>query len=160
MKTFYDFTATDIEGNQVSMSRYKGMKVLVVNVASECGNTPQYIVLQELYEKYGPVKFTIVGFPANNFGKQEPGSNQEIKKFCTSNYHVTFPMMSKISVAGDDIDPIYTWLTSKSENGVLDAPVTWNFQKFMIDEEGHLVGFVNPDTNPDTKVIMDWLNSN
>ncbi len=157
-KTFYDFSATDIDGKPVSMSQYKGMKVLVVNVASECGNTPQYAQLQELYEKYGPEKFTIVGFPANNFGHQEPGSNTEIKQFCTSTYHVTFPMMSKISVTGDDIDPLYKWLTTKSENGVLDAPVTWNFQKFMIDESGHLVGTVKPKVSPDTPEIMDWIN--
>ena len=157
-KTFYDFSANDIDGKPVSMSQYKGMKVLVVNVASECGNTPQYTKLQELYMKYGPEKFTIIGFPANNFGKQEPGTNPEIKNFCTSTYSITFPMMSKISVKGKDIDPLYTWLTKKSENGVLDAPVTWNFQKFMIDEQGHVVGFVDPDTDPDTKVIMDWLN--
>jgi glutathione peroxidase len=157
-KSFYDFTATDIDGKLVSLSQYKGMKVLVVNVASECGNTPQYAKLQELYKKYGPKKFTILGFPANNFGQQEPGSNADIKHFCTANYNVTFPMMSKISVKGKDIDPLYTWLTTKSQNGVLDAPVTWNFQKFMIDEEGHVVGSVEPSIDPDTKVILDWIN--
>ena len=157
-KTFYDFSATDIDGKPVSMSQFKGKKVLVVNTASECSNTPQYAKLEEMYKQYGPDKFTIVGFPANNFGKQEPGSNEEIKHFCSSNYQVTFPMMSKISVKGKDIDPLYTWLTKKSENGVLDAPVTWNFQKFMIDEQGHVVGFVEPDVFPDTKVIMDWIN--
>ena len=156
-KNFYDFSAADIDGHMVSMGQFKGKKVLVVNVASECGNTPQYTKLQELYEKYGGEKFTIIGFPANNFGAQEPGSNAEIKQFCTSNYHVTFPMMAKISVTGDDIDPLYTWLTTKSENGVLDAPVTWNFQKFMIDENGHLVGSVKPKTSPDTKEIVDWI---
>ncbi len=156
-KSFYDFSATDIDGHKVSLSQYKGKKVLVVNVASECGNTPQYAKLQELYEKYGGEKFTIVGFPANNFGEQEPGSNAEIKKFCTGQYHVTFPMMAKISVKGDDIDPLYAWLTTKSENGVLDAPVTWNFQKFMIDENGHVVGSVKPKTSPDTEEIMDWI---
>lgn len=156
-KSFYDFSATDIDGKLVNMSQFKGMKVLVVNVASECGNTPQYAKLQELYRTYGPEKFTIIGFPANNFGKQEPGSNAEIKQFCDTHFHVSFPMMAKISVKGGDIDPLYKWLTRKSENGVLDAPVTWNFQKFMIDENGHMVGSVEPDTDPDTKVIMDWL---
>ena len=156
-KSFYDFSATDIEGNPVSMSQFKGMKVLVVNVASECGNTPQYKELQEMYEKYGAEKFTIIGFPANNFGEQEPGSNAEIKQFCTGHYHITFPIMSKISVTGDDMDPLYTWLTKKSENGVLDAPVTWNFQKFMIDENGQVVGSVKPKTNPNTKEILDWI---
>ncbi len=156
-KSFYDFSATDIDGHNVSMSKFKGKKVLVVNVASECGNTPQYTQLQELYEKYGDEKFTIVGFPANNFGAQEPGSNAEIKSFCMVKYHVTFPMMAKISVKGDDMDPLYKWLTTKSENGVLDAPVTWNFQKFMIDENGHVVGSVIPKTSPDTKEILDWI---
>ncbi len=156
-KSFYDFTATDIDGKQVSMSQYKGKKVLVVNVASECGNTPQYTQLQEMYEKYGPEHFTIVAFPANNFGEQEPGSNTQIKTFCTSHYHVTFPIMSKISVKGNDMDPLYHWLTSKKENGKINAPVTWNFQKFMIDENGHVVGTVDPDTNPDTDVILKWI---
>ena len=142
-KTFFDFKARDIDGNIVSMDAFKGKKILVVNVASECGNTPQYENLQRMYEKYGGEHFTIIGFPANNFGAQEPGSNEEIKKFCSTNYHVTFPMMSKISVKGEDMDPIYQWLTQKSQNGVLDADVTWNFQKFMIDENGKLVGTVN-----------------
>ncbi|HZV67931.1 MAG TPA: glutathione peroxidase [Saprospiraceae bacterium] len=159
-KTFYDFTATNIDGEKVSMSQYKGKKVLVVNVASECGNTPQYAKLEELYDKYGSEKFAIIAFPANNFGEQEPGSNAQIKQFCTEHFHVTFPMMSKISVTGDDIDPLYAWLTTKSENGVLDAPVTWNFQKFMIDENGHVVGSVKPKTNPDTKEILDWIEEN
>ena len=156
-KTFYDFNAKDIDGKPVSMSQYKGKKVLVVNVASECGNTPQYTKLQEMYVKYGPEKFTIVGFPANNFGKQEPGSNEEIKHFCTSTYHVTFPMMSKISVTGEDMDPLYKWLTTESENGLFDAPVTWNFQKFMIDERGNVVGWVKPKTSPDTKEVLDGI---
>lgn len=157
-KTFFDFTAKDIDGREVKMSQYKGKKILVVNVASECGNTPQYTELQEMYEEYGPDKFVIIGFPANNFGEQEPGSNEEIKTFCDSHYHVTFPMMSKISVTGDDIDPIYKWLTTKSENGMEDAPVTWNFQKFMINEDGHWAGTVKPKVSPKTKAIIDWIN--
>ncbi|HJW29103.1 MAG TPA: glutathione peroxidase [Saprospiraceae bacterium] len=156
-RTFYDFSAMDIDGHLVPMSTFKGKKVLVVNVASECGNTPQYAKLEELYEKYGPDNFVIVGFPANNFGAQEPGSNADIKKFCTSTYHVTFPMMAKISVTGDDIDPLYKWLTTQAENGILDAPVTWNFQKFMIDETGHLVGFVKPKIQPDSEEVLDWI---
>ena len=156
-KTFFDFTTTDIDGKEVKLSQYKGKKILVVNVASECSNTPQYEELQQLYDKYGPDKFVIIGFPANNFGEQEPGSDAEIKQFCSYHYHVTFPMMSKISVTGDDIDPIYKWLTTKSENGMEDAPVTWNFQKFMINEDGHWAGTVKPKVSPKTKTIIDWI---
>lgn len=156
-KSFHDFSAIDIDGQEVSMSQYKGKKILVVNVASECGNTPQYTKLQMLYEQYGPDDFVVIGFPANNFGMQEPGTNEEIKQFCAVNFQVTFPMMSKISVQGEDIHPIYQWLTTQAENGVMDAPVTWNFQKFMINEEGRLIGFVRPKTEPDTPEILDWL---
>jgi len=156
-KTFFDFTAKDIDGNEVKLSQYKGKKILVVNTASECSNTPQYEELQALWKKYGPDHFVILGFPANNFGEQEPGTDAEIKQFCTSHYQVTFPMMSKISVAGADMDPIYKWLTMKAENGKQDAPVTWNFQKFMIDENGHWVGTVKPKTKPDSKEIMAWI---
>jgi glutathione peroxidase len=155
--SFYDFTTKDIDGKELKMSDFKGKKVLVVNVASKCGNTPQYETLEQLYQKYGTDKFVIVGFPANNFRAQEPGTNAEIKEFCSSKYHVTFPMMSKISVKGDDMDPIYKWLTTKSENGVMDAPVTWNFQKFMIDEKGKLVGMVEPQVDPDCDKIIKWL---
>ena len=156
-KTFHDFTAKDIDGNALKMSAFKGKKVLVVNVASECGNTPQYETLESMYKKYGSEKFVVIGFPANNFGAQEPGTNAEIKTFCSSKYQVTFPMMSKISVKGDDIDPLYTWLTSKSENGVMDAPVTWNFQKFMINEDGSLEGMVKPSVDPDCDKIIEWI---
>lgn len=154
---FHAFTARDIDGNELKMSDLKGKKVLVVNVASRCGNTPQYESLENLYNKYGSEKFVIIGFPANNFRGQEPGTNEEIKQFCSSTYHVTFPLMSKISVKGADMDPIYQWLTRKSENGVMDAPVTWNFQKFMIDENGKLAGMVDPNTPPDCQKIIKWL---
>ncbi|MDR2755326.1 MAG: glutathione peroxidase [Planctomycetaceae bacterium] len=156
-KTLYDFTVRDIDGNDFPLSRFKGKKVLVVNVASKCGLTPQYKNLQELYEKYGGEKFVIVGFPANNFGKQEPGTDTEIKEFCTSNYHVTFPMMSKISVTGEDIHPLYQWLTQKENNRRKDVPVTWNFQKFLIDENGNWVDFVPPREKPDNEKILNWL---
>ncbi len=156
-KTFHDFAAADIDGNTLNMSTFKGKKVLVVNVASECGNTPQYEKLQSMQRKYGSDRFVVIAFPANNFGEQEPGSNQDIKSFCTTHYHVTFPMMSKISVVGDDMDPIYKWLTSKSENGVMDAPVTWNFQKFMINEDGSLEGMVKPSVDPDCDKIIKWI---
>ncbi len=156
-KSFYDFSAKTIDGKTFSFSSLKGKKVLVVNTASKCGHTPQYKDLQALYETYGSKGFIIIGFPANNFLSQEPGSNAEIQKFCTENYGVTFPMMEKISVKGTDMDPIYKWLTSKDENGVMDAPVTWNFQKFMIDENGKLIGMVPPKDNPNCDKIVSWI---
>ncbi len=156
-KSFYYITTTTIDGQKFDLSSLKGKKVLVVNTASKCGNTPQYAQLEELYKKYGPDKFTIIAFPANNFLHQEPGDNAQIKNFCTTNYNVTFPLMSKISVKGSDIDPIYKWLTTKEENGVMDAPIKWNFQKFMIDEKGNLVGVVEPGTSPMTDKIVSWI---
>ena len=129
----------------------------MVNTASKCGLTPQYALLQKLYDTYKDQNFVIIGFPANNFNSQEPGSNSEIKEFCTKNYGVTFPMMSKISVKGDDMDPLYKWLTSKSQNGIVDAEVQWNFQKFMINEQGQLVGFVTPKEKPDSEKIINWI---
>jgi len=159
-KSFYDFTVKDIDGNPYKLSELKGKKILVVNTASKCGNTPQYADLEKLYQTYGSKNFVIIGFPANNFGGQEPGSNDEIKNFCQVNYGVTFPMMSKISVKGGDIDPLYKWLTSKDLNGVMDSDVTWNFQKYMIDENGKLVGMVDPKVKPDTEKILNWINKN
>lgn len=156
-KSFYDFTVQTIDGKDFSLSELKGKKVLVVNVASKCGLTPQYEQLQELYETYGGDTFTIIGFPANNFMGQEPGTNEEIESFCRLNYGVTFPMMAKISVVGEDKAPLYKWLTEKSENGKEDAEVTWNFQKFMIDEDGNWVGMVPPKTNPKAEEIISWI---
>ena len=156
-KTMHAFTTTSIEGEKVTLSDFKGKKVMVVNTASKCGLTPQYRDLQALYAKYGGDKFEIIGFPANNFLKQEPGTDAEIKEFCTKNYGVSFPMMHKISVKGDDIDPIYTWLTRKEHNGVDNAPVKWNFQKFLIDENGKWVGMVSPSDKPNKKSIIDWI---
>jgi len=157
-KSFHDFKTKTIDGKEFNLSSLKGKKVLVVNTASKCGLTPQYKDLQALYETYSSKGFVIIGFPANNFLSQEPGSNSEIRQFCTDNYNVTFPMMEKISVKGKDMDPIYKWLTSKDENGVMDAPVTWNFQKFMIDENGKLVGMVSPKDSPKSDKIVDWIN--
>lgn len=157
IKTLYDFKTTTIDGDPFDLSSLKGKKVLIVNTASKCGFTPQYKALESLYERFKDQNFVIIGFPANNFGSQEPGTNSEIKEFCTKNYGVTFPMMSKISVKGNDMDPIYQWLTSKSENGVLDAPVKWNFQKFMIDENGHVVSVVMSAEKPDSEKILDWI---
>ena len=147
-KSFYDFTVKTFDGEDISLSTFKGKKVLVVNVASKCGFTPQYAKLEELYEKYGKDNFVIIGFPANNFLSQEPGSNEEIKDFCTLNYGVTFPMMAKISVKGKDIAPLYKWLTQKSENGVQDAKVGWNLHKFLIDENLKWVASYGSINNP------------
>ena len=154
---FYSFKTKTIDGAPFDLASLKGKKVLVVNTASLCGNTPQYKDLEALYLKYGGDKFVIIGFPANNFGSQEPGSNAEIKQFCTEKYQVTFPMMQKISVKGDDIDPIYKWLTTKALNGKMDAEVSWNFQKFMIDEKGNLVDVATPKTNPMDEKIVKWI---
>lgn len=156
-KNLYDFTVIDIDGKKFDLSQFKGKKVMIVNVASKCGFTPQYELLQELYDEYKDTGFVIIGFPANNFKDQEPGSNKEIKEFCTLNYGVTFPMMEKISVAGNDQAPLYKWLTQKSENGKIDQEVTWNFQKFLIDKKGNLVDVVMPKESPKSKVILDWL---
>lgn len=156
-KSLHDFVVEDIYGDTFDLSELKGRKVLVVNTASKCGLTPQYEELQAIYEKYGGDKFTIIGFPANNFANQEPGTNEDIVEFCTANYGVSFPMMSKISVKGDDIHPLYSWLTQKSENGKLDAEVTWNFQKFMIDEQGNMVDYAAPREKPGSEKIMNWI---
>ncbi|MBK5720036.1 glutathione peroxidase [Dysgonomonas sp. Marseille-P4677] len=156
-KSLYDFKVMDINEKEFNFSSLKGKKVLIVNVASKCGLTPQYAKLQELYEKYKDQNFVIVGFPANNFMGQEPGTNEEIKTFCTLNYNVSFPMMSKIDVKGEHKAPIYKWLTEKSKNGKFDAEVEWNFQKFLIDENGHLVDFVPPREDPFCDKIVKWI---
>jgi glutathione peroxidase len=156
-KTLYDFKVTDIEGKEFDLTQLKGKKVMIVNTASECGFTPQYKELQELYTKYKDKNFVIVGFPANNFGGQEPGTNTEIKSFCSKNYGVTFPMMSKISVKGDDMAPIYKWLQNKTENGMGDGEVKWNFHKFLIDENGHWVSSIGSKTKPTSDEITKWI---
>ena len=158
-KTFHDFSAETISGETLDLSAFKGKKILVVNTASKCGNTPQYAQLEELYKEYGGENFMIIGFPANNFMGQEPGTNEEIKEFCEINYGVTFQMMAKISVKGKDMHPIYQWLTQKDQNGVEDSNVSWNFQKYMIDEDGKLVGHVSPKTSPRSDEIINWLKS-
>lgn len=156
-KSFYDFIVKTIDGKDFPLSSLKGKKVLVVNVASKCGLTPQYAQLEKLYEKYKDNDFVIIGFPANNFMGQEPGSNEEIAQFCSLNYDVTFPMMAKISVKGKEIAPLYQWLTEKKLNGKEDAPVQWNFQKFMIDENGNWVGFASPKESPFSEKIVTWI---
>ncbi len=156
-KSFHDFKVKSIDGEEFDLGSLKGKKVLVVNTASKCGLTPQYEELEKLYKQYKDKGFVIIGFPANNFMKQEPGTNEEIKTFCEVNYGVSFPMMAKISVKGDDIHPLYVWLTSKSENGVKDSSVKWNFQKYMIDEKGKFVDFASPRTQPYDDKIINWI---
>ncbi len=158
--TLYDFKAKTIDGKDFDFSTLKGKKVLIVNTASLCGNTPQYADLEKLYKEYGGAHFTIIGFPANNFGSQEPGSNSEIHEFCTKNYGVTFQMMQKISVKGDSIHPLYSWLTEKSLNGVQDSPVTWNFQKFLIDENGNWAGVLTPKESVLEDRVIKWIKGN
>ena len=156
-KNLYNFKVKDVNDKEFDMSSLKGKKVLIVNVASKCGLTPQYEELEALYKKYKDRNFVIIGFPANNFKNQEPGSNAEIKEFCTLNYGVTFPIMSKVDVVGGDKSPIYQWLTEKTQNGKEDAEVQWNFQKFMIDENGQWVGYVPPRESPMSEKIINWI---
>lgn len=155
-KSFYDFTVKDIAGNDYNLSQLKGKKVLVVNTASKCGLTPQYKQLQELYLKYKNHDFIIIGFPSNDFKNQEPGNNKEISEFCTLNYGVTFPLMDKVEVIGDKQAPIYKWLTHESENGKIDTTIQWNFQKYMIDEDGQLVNCILPK-EPFYEKIASWV---
>lgn len=154
--SIHAFKVTALDGGTIDFSAFKGKKILVVNTASECGYTPQYKDLQALYEAYGN-KLVIVGFPANNFGAQEPGSNDEIKTFCTKNYGVSFPMAAKISVKGSDMAPIYQWLTQKAQNGVMDAEVSWNFNKFLLDESGHLIQHFESSVKPMGEEIVSLL---
>ena len=155
-KTLHDFVVTDIKGNPYDLSLLKDNKVLIVNVASKCGLTPQYTKLQELYEKYEKQNFIIIGFPCNDFKEQEPGSHEEIIEFCKTNYGVTFPLMSKIKVLGESKEPLYKWLTEKSGNGKMDAEIKWNFQKFMIDENGQIVDCILPQEDFYEKVAT-WI---
>jgi glutathione peroxidase len=151
----YKFKMKDIDGKDVKLKKYKGDVLLVVNVASKCGYTPQYEGLQAVYEKYKTQGFEILGFPANNFGTQEPGTNTEIKEFCTSKYKVTFPMFAKISVKGDDIDPLYKFLTSKETNPDFAGDISWNFNKFLVDRKGNIVArFTSKDTPQSDKVTQ------
>lgn len=153
---FYELTYTDIDGKSVSMADFKGKYVLCVNVASKCGNTPQYAGLQSLYEKHKD-KLVIIGFPCNQFLGQEPGSSTEIEEFCTKNYGVTFPLASKIDVKGKDQHPIYTWLTSKALNGVSDATVGWNFHKFIIGKNGEWLASIGNRVDPLSGEIEAYL---
>ncbi|MEO7923708.1 MAG: glutathione peroxidase [Chitinophagaceae bacterium] len=170
--TIYDFKVPGLDG-EIDFSRYKGKKIMIVNTASNCGNTKQYKDLETLYEKYKD-KLVIVGFPANNFNAQEPGSNEEIKKFCTKEYSITFPMAEKISVKGDDMHPLYKWLVQQSkemaksvptENSkdfawkkFLQDPVDWNFTKFLLDEKGKLVAVFHNKVSPMSAEVLKYLN--
>jgi glutathione peroxidase len=171
--SIYDFKAPGLSGGTINFSDFKGKKILIVNTASKCGNTPQYSDLEKLYEKYKD-KLVIVGFPANNFGAQEPGSNEEIGEFCKKNYGVTFPMAGKVSVKGDDIDPLFKWLVQQSNEmaknlptdnskdlawrDYLRNPITWNFTKFLVDENGNLIAVFHNKVNPMSEEITKYLN--
>lgn len=155
--SIHQFKVESIEGKSFDFSSLKGKKIMIVNTASKCGLTPQYKALQALYEQYNNSNFVIVGFPANNFLSQEPGSNEEIALFCKKNYGVTFPMMAKISVKGNDMHPIYKFLTQAEKNGKLDSKVTWNFQKYLINEEGQLAKVISPRTPPNDPEIIAWI---
>jgi glutathione peroxidase len=155
-QSFYDFKVKTLEGKDFDFASLRGKKVMVVNTASKCGYTPQYEDLQTLYEQFGQ-KLVIIGFPANNFMNQEPGTAEEIRQFCTDKYEVTFPLMEKISVKGDDIHPLYQWLTSKEKNGVMDSAVKWNFQKYLIDENGKLVDVLYSKEKPGSEKVVTWL---
>jgi len=153
VKSIYDFTLKSIDGKPVSLSEYHGKVLLLVNVASKCGFTPQYAGLEALYEKYKGQGLVIVGVPANNFMAQEPGTNEEIKKFCTNKYNVTFPMMAKVSVLGPDKTPLYVFLTDKSTDPKLGGDIKWNFTKFLFDRNGNPVARFEPDVTPESPQV-------
>jgi glutathione peroxidase len=152
-KTVHDFTLNSIDGQPTPLSSYKGRVVLLVNVASRCGFTPQYTALESIYEKYKDRGFVIVGVPANNFGGQEPGTNQEIKTFCSAKYHVTFPMMAKVSVKGDDITPLYQFLTNKSLHPDTGGEIGWNFTKFLVGPDGKVIARFDSAVEPDSPQV-------
>ena len=155
--TVHDFTLSSIDGQPAPLAAYKGKVVLVVNVASRCGYTPQYTALESIYEKYKDGGFVIVGVPANNFGAQEPGTNQEIKTFCSSKYNVKFPMMAKVSVKGEDITPLYQFLTDKTLNPQTGGEIQWNFTKFLIDPDGHVIARFEPEVTPDSPQVTSAI---
>ena len=156
-QTIYQFKVEDLSGKTFDFASLKGKKVMIVNTASKCGNTPQYKELEALYKKYASKGLVIVGFPANNFGAQEPGTNKEIATFCQLNYGVTFQMMSKVSVKGKDMCAVYQFLTQKSQNGLQDSQVEWNFQKYLLNEKGELVKIIAPSTSPNDAEVLNWV---
>ncbi|MFN8437310.1 MAG: glutathione peroxidase [Cytophagales bacterium] len=155
-KSIYDYKLKTLDGNEITLEQFKGKYILLVNVASECGFTPQYEKLQKLHEQYGE-KLAIIGVPANNFGSQEPGTDSQIGAFCKKNYGVTFTMLSKVSVKGNDICPLYQWLTQKELNGWNDKSPSWNFCKYLIGKDGQLLYFYNSATDPLSKDILDAI---
>ena len=155
--SIHEFKVESISGESFDFSNLKGKKVMIVNTASKCGLTPQYEQLEALYQKYKNNNFVIVGFPSNDFMGQEPGSNEEIIAFCKKNYGVTFPLMSKVKVKGREICDVYSFLTSKSKNGLEDNKVQWNFQKYLLDENGFLVKVLSPRITPDDSQISAWI---
>jgi len=158
-ENLYQFKMKDLYGHDFDFAQLKGKKVMIVNTASECGFTPQYKDLEKIYNLYKDDNFVIVGFPANNFGQQEPGTDKEIASFCKQNYGVSFPMMTKTSVKGEDMNPVYKFLTQKSKNGFKDSEVEWNFQKYLINEKGEVVNMYLSKTLPTDKAIINWIES-
>jgi len=158
-QTIYQFKVEDLSGNTFDFASLKGKKIMIVNTASKCGLTPQYKDLEAVYKEYKDKGFVIVGFPANNFASQEPGTNEEIQTFCQQNYGVTFPMMDKVSVKGDDMCEVYKFLTQKSKNGLQDSEVEWNFQKYLINEKGELVKVIKPKTLVTEPEVINWIKS-
>jgi glutathione peroxidase len=154
--SIHHFKVPSIEGGTINFAAYKGKKILVVNTASKCGYTPQYEGLEKLY-KENKDKLVIIGFPANNFGGQEPGTNEDIQEFCKVRYGVTFPLATKVEVVGENIHPLYKWLTHKEENGVLDATVKWNFNKFLLDENGKMLEYFPSKVLPGGEEIKKYL---
>ena len=155
-QSIHSFKVKSIDGKQIDFASFKGKKILVVNTASKCGYTPQYEALEKVYEQYKD-KLVIIGFPCNQFGGQEPGTNEEIVSFCKKNYGVTFPLADKIDVKGDKTAPIYQWLTQKAKNGVVDATISWNFNKFLLDENGKMIAYFPSNIKPDSEDILSRL---
>lgn len=155
-QSIHEFIVKGIDGKEIAMSQFKGKKILIVNTASKCGYTPQYEALEKLYTQYKD-QLVVIGFPCNQFGGQEPGTKEEIVAFCTKNFGVSFPLTDKVAVKGSDIAPIYQWLTQKNKNGVLDATISWNFNKFLIDEEGKMLAYFPSNIKPDSASILDYL---
>lgn len=155
--SIYDFKVPGLQENEIDLAQFKGKKIMIVNTASKCGLTPQYEGLEQLYKKYQG-RLVIIGFPANNFKQQEPGSKEEIAEFCKKNYGVTFPMADKVSVKGDDIAPIFKWLVDEAAKKGINDPITWNFTKFLVDEKGNLVTVFSPKTAPMSEEVLKYLN--
>lgn len=155
--SIYSFKVTGLAGETIDLAKYKGKKIMIVNTASKCGNTPQYAELEQLYEKYHD-KLVIIGFPANNFREQEPGTNADIQEFCKKNYGVTFPMAEKVSVKGDDIAPIFEYLVEEAKKKGIEDPIKWNFTKFLLDEKGNLVTVIHNKTKPMSEEVLKYFN--